>query len=129
MGMTFEIDTNKLADELKKRGLGKSEISVALGHGRSFMSDSLRRGRLNNGAGKMLEVLYDIKKDSYEKKPQIQKDTTKETPANEAIDIKDLYTLIYEAVKQAGIDARREWEKERRSKQIRRMNNESVRII
>lgn len=119
MAKTFEIDGDKLLKELEKRNLSKRIVSIELGHGANLLDDSIRRGRLNNGAGKMLEVLYHIKKEDYEKKPQILEGVTEEPPANEAINIKDLYTLIYEAVKQAGVDARREWEKEKRAERER----------
>ena len=109
MSSTFAIDSKKLENELKKRNLNIYELSKELGHGRNFIADSLRRSRLSNGAGKMMEVLYHIRREDYEKKPQEQEKVAHKIPADEAINIKDLYTLIYEAVKKANIDARKEW--------------------
>lgn len=104
MAKVTNINSMNLLCELEKRNLKNSDVSEELGFKRGYIKDALRRGRISNGAIKMLEVLYNIKPDSYcvidakqeksvveEKESVIDYDRLRET----------IYDAVYWAVKKA----------------------------
>lgn len=42
-----------------------SEVSEAIGHGRNYITEALRRGRIGKGAVRTLEILYQIHPRDY----------------------------------------------------------------
>lgn len=97
MSKMKEINSVNLMCELEKRNLAKREVSRELGFKDGYLNDCIRRGRIGNGAVKMLEVLYNIHPDSYcnvekveEKVPEVEKESV--------IDYDRLREVIYDAV-------------------------------
>lgn len=91
------INSLNLVCELEKRNLIKREVSLELGFKDNYLTDCIRRKRISNSAVKMLEVLYNIKPDSYccvekveEKVPEVEKESV--------IDYDRLREVIYDAV-------------------------------
>lgn len=93
------INSLNLMCELEKRNLAKREVSRELGFKDGYLNDCIRRGRIGNSAVKMLEVLYNIKSETYcvieekkveEKVPEVEKESV--------IDYDKLRDVIYDAV-------------------------------
>lgn len=107
MARVTQIDSEALGKELVKRGLTKGNVSESIGHGRNFISESMRKGRLSNSAVKSLEAVFNIDPQTYcvteqESEPEPEQKTTPESEAKVyQLDYHELGKTIYRAVYQA----------------------------
>ena len=97
MAKVTTINGMNLMCELEKRNLNNGDVSEELGFKRGYIRDALRRERISNGAIKMLEVLYNIKPDSYCVVDEKQEEPVVEEKES-VIDYDKLRETIYDAV-------------------------------
>lgn len=65
----------KLADVLKKRGLGQEEVSKTIGYSDNYISSCIAYKRISVSAAKLLELEYRITPDMYADEPEKEKPT------------------------------------------------------
>ena len=106
----IKIISENLEKEITKRGLNNQEVSEAIGHGRNYISEALRRGRIGKGAVRALEILYQIHPRDYAvPEPwQASAGVVKEEKKEDIIDYDRLRHAVYHAVYHAVRKAWRE---------------------
>lgn len=109
MGRNYNMMTvskEKCVKELKKRKLTMCDVSRELGHSKHFIANGLDQGRFTQSTVKMLETLYNIKYDDIKQNGEPEQIEMEISDIKKAgIDLKELYDVIYEAVKSGIIDA------------------------
>ena len=112
MARMIKIIPENLEKEIAQRNLSKGYVSEQIGHGRNFISESIRKGRLSNSAVKGLEAIFNINPEIYCVQEQsaepIEEPAEKESEL-EAISYqldyhelgKTIYRAVYQAVKKA----------------------------
>lgn len=101
MANMVNIIPEKLEYELKVRHLSNGDVSGALGHGRNYITDAYRRKRINAPSVKLLDMLYNIKPESYtviEKAEEEDSEDIEPVRESTIIDYEFLESVIYRAV-------------------------------
>lgn len=115
MSKMIDIDTGKFKEELRKRNLTWTHLSLELGHSNTYIHNCIAKEKISQGALTILKALYNINPEDVAKdmgKAGDSEDSTK-TPAI-GITTEILYSTIYEAVKAGTIDAWEEYARRRR---------------
>lgn len=74
--MTVRIDMAKLKAAATKRKVTLGEIGIALGHDRSYLPSTYKKGnRLPISTAILMEKLYDMERSEYEYEPPKPKET------------------------------------------------------
>lgn len=94
-----KINGTKLEEEIQKRGLTKSGVSLELGHSDTYITQTITRGFATLATVKMLKSMYNISG------IEITEDQPKKQLTMEDIDDERLYRIVYAAVTQALKDA------------------------
>lgn len=111
----FAVDVNAVDAELKKRGLERCDASEQMGRTRSYLSKKLSQGTFSPTDEMMFDILFNIKRESYELKDEKAEQVVDAQPAQEVpmvaqpqeitvtleIDYDKLYKTIYSAVYEA----------------------------
>jgi hypothetical protein len=95
------IIPEKLEYELKVRHLSNGDVSDSLGHGRNYITDAYRRKRINAPSIKLLDMLYNIKPESYtviEKAEEEDSEDIEPVRESTVIDYDRLEATIFHAV-------------------------------
>ena len=101
MANMVNIIPEKLEYELKVRHLSNGDVSGALGHGRNYITDAYRRRRINSSSVKLLDMLYNIKPESYtatEKVDEVDCEAVEPVRESTVIDYEQLESVIFRAV-------------------------------
>lgn len=101
MANMVNIIPKKLKHELKVRNLSNGDVAESLGHGRNYITDAYRRKRINMASVKMLDVLYNIKPESYTGNEDVEETASEYVePVREStvIDYDRLEATIFQAV-------------------------------
>lgn len=101
MANMVNIIPKNLKHELKVRNLSNGDVAESLGHGRNYITDAYRRKRINMASVKMLDVLYNIKPESYTGNVDVEETTSEYVePVREStvIDYDRLKVTIFQAV-------------------------------
>lgn len=69
---TVEIQSGKLREALKKRGVEPREASYAMGYQPNYLSVAFARGVLSKTAAVALKTLYNIAQEEYEAVDEVQ---------------------------------------------------------
>lgn len=102
-----KVDKIKMEQALGKRGLTKSEVSIGIGYGRSYISNACMDGDrgVNMTAVIRLEAKYGITQEEYELIEEVKKEPLPiSKPITELTSIQ-LSELIYKAVYSAVLHA------------------------
>lgn len=112
-----KIDSEKLNEQLDRRGLRRSKVSLEIGYASSYISNVINEGYINKPTMVMLERLYNIKPEEYIFKEPIEEvaegqapeaEQAAETPQKIEIDLdifyQTVYSAVYQAVKMAWMD-------------------------
>lgn len=111
----FAVDVKAVDAELKKRGLERCDASEQMGRTRSYLSKKLSQGVFSPTDEMMFDMLFNIKRDSYELKEEKEEQVVNEQPAQEVpmvaqpqeitvtleVDYEKLHKTIYDAVYEA----------------------------
>lgn len=101
-----KVDKVKMEQALDKRGLHKSEASLGIGYGRSYIANACMDG--NRGVGMAavigLEAKYGIKQEEYELIEPKEEQTPIDKPISELTSA-ELGELIYKSVYSAVLHA------------------------
>lgn len=96
---TVQIDPDALREELAKRNLTLSRVSIEMGHCDSYMNVKFSTKKMHENDVKMLELLYHIPRESYEMKETVEEVVDDTTLTEEPkFDYEELYRTIYSAV-------------------------------
>lgn len=101
MANMVNIIPEKLEYELKVRHLSNGDVSDSLGHGRNYITDAYRRKRINAPSIKLLDMLYNIKPESYtviEKAEEEDSEDIEPVRESTVIDYDRLEATIFHAV-------------------------------
>lgn len=98
---TVNIKPDKLREEIKKRDLNCTIISKELGYSERLIHNALHTGRIRFGIVKMLEMMYNIKPETYvfdpTDVPGYGTDEKKPEATVPKFDWQRFYNVIYEA--------------------------------
>lgn len=98
------VDGEKFKAQFVKRGLNMAEVSIELGHSRSFLNGicgtSNRAAKISKSASIFLDKLYNIKYEDYapdgvKSKSAVPAEKEQDSPS---IDYDRLYKVVYNAV-------------------------------
>lgn len=115
MAKMIDLNTERFKEELAKRNLSWTRLSLELGHSNTYIHNSIAKGKISLGALRMLKALYNINPEDVIRnmgKAGSSEDSTT-TPAL-GITTEQLYSVIYNAVKDGTIDAWEEYARRRR---------------
>lgn len=93
------IDSNKLREEIKKRGVTYRQASCNVGCSEDYFYNAFYTKRMKYSIVKMLDMIYNIKPEAYVQKPEepAERPVNEEIP-NNGLDWQRLHNVIYEAV-------------------------------
>ncbi|MBO6272854.1 helix-turn-helix transcriptional regulator [bacterium] len=100
------IDSEKLQEAIKKRGLTPREVSVEIGMGAGYISKACTKGKLPKTSMIALEQLFNIKEDEIKfieeiQPPVITEIMKAEAPIVNQFDKEELFDIIYHATYKA----------------------------
>lgn len=98
---TIEIDGQKLAKEIEKRGVTKAQVSMEVGHADNYMNGVITTGKIPVSTMKLLELHYNIKLADIEKKveePVVEKVEVPVVPQIEPVDMTPVVDKLKEVV-------------------------------
>lgn len=102
---TVPVDRERMYEAIKKRGLTSSEVSLALGYDKTYITSICGNGKMSLSAAKFLETLYHIMPEEYapitEKVVQKEVQIDKPIQVQSAIDYEKLGRVIASAVYEA----------------------------
>lgn len=109
MEKLIKIDSEKLRNAFKRRGLTASEVSQEMGYSRNFLSKHLANGTTTKTVVLLLEKMYNLPLDDYkveEPAGQISFDLNQpeQKIVKPVIDYDELENRIYKAVYQVIFD-------------------------
>lgn len=110
MEKLIKIDSEKLRNAFKRRGLTASEVSQEMGYSRNFLSKHLANGTTTKTVALLLEKMYNLPLDDYkmtepnpepeQQEEQLPGQMTFQLPSVSKDDLqKIIYTAHYEAMK------------------------------
>lgn len=102
----ISVDSEKMRNELKRRGLNMRQVSLEMGRSTGYLKTTLAKGVISIPSIKLIERMYGIKQEDIEIKKEVEK---VEEPKKEELDFDKIYeviyTAVYHAVKQAWKEA------------------------
>ena len=108
MARMVNIIPEKLECELNKRNLSNGDVSESLGHGRNYITDAYRKKRINESSVKLLDMLYNIKPESYMLIEDVEQTSSEAVEPVRETNVFDyelleqvIYRSVYNAVKKA----------------------------
>lgn len=115
MAKMMDLNTDRFKEELAKRNLSWTHLSLELGHSNSYIHNCIAKEKISQGALTTLKALYNINPEDVIRnmgKAGDGEDSTKNSGLGITTD--QLYSVIYNAVKAGTIDAWEEYARRRR---------------
>ena len=116
MAKMMDLNTARFKEELAKRNLSWTHLSLELGHSNSYIHNSIAKGKISQGALTTLKALYNINPEDVTMQDMGKAGDGEDSTKNSGLGITtdQLYSLVYNAVKDGTIDAWEEYARRRR---------------
>ena len=94
------IDSNKLREEIRKRGITYRQASCEVGCSEKYFDNVFYTKRMKYSIVKMLDMIYNINPEAYVQKPEEPREAEpeKDETTNNELDWQRMHNVIYEAV-------------------------------